>query len=241
MSSKNTAPIFQCKQFAVKQKQAAMKIGTDSMLLGSWAAIENVNSILDIGTGTGILALMLAQRSVADTIDGVEIEASAFEEAVFNFEHSPWSDRLFCYHTSIQEFAEEIDEKYDLIICNPPYFDAHNIRETNPKEIARHTHLLNHITLLKNSTKLLSKNGSLALILPEDTADFFIELAVNFDLNLHRRLRTKDKGHDEFKRSLLQFGFIKKQLESETLTLKKNDNSYSEQFKDLTGAFYWGF
>lgn len=241
MNLRKSTNVFQCKQFAVKQEQAAMKIGTDSMLLGSWASIEHVNNILDIGSGTGILALMLAQRSNADTIDAVEIEAKAYEEAVYNFENSPWADRLFCYHSSIQEFTDEIDDKYDLIICNPPYFDASIIREAKHREIARHTHLLNYITLLKNSSKLLSKNGSFALILPDDTAEFFIELALSFDLSLHHRLRTKDKAHDKFKRSLLQFGYDKKQLQSETLTLKENDNSYTEQFKDLTKEFYLNF
>ncbi len=146
---------FQFKEFTIQQEKTAMKVGTDSILLGSWVALDTENSILDIGTGTGLLALMLAQRSDALTIDAVEINEEAYIEAVTNFENSPWGDRLFCYHASIQEFATEIDEKYDLIVANPPYFDPSKI--ISSRSIARQTHTLTHMVLLKNTKKLLSK------------------------------------------------------------------------------------
>jgi len=113
---------FAFKKFSVNQDRCAMKIGTDGVLLGAWATIShNPFSILDIGTGTGILALMLAQRSHAENIEAIEIDDAAFEQAADNFENSPWGDRLFCYHAAFNEFVEEIDDKYDLIISNPPF------------------------------------------------------------------------------------------------------------------------
>ena len=113
---------FQFKQFKVNQDRCAMKVGTDGVLLGAWVDINtNTKSILDIGTGTGIIALMAAQRSNVQTIDALEIDDEAYEQAVDNFENSDWGDRLFCYHASFQEFVSEIDEQYDLLISNPPF------------------------------------------------------------------------------------------------------------------------
>ncbi|MEO8774064.1 MAG: methyltransferase, partial [Gelidibacter sp.] len=120
---------FKFKQFVINQDRCAMKIGTDSVLLGAWTSLDsNPYSILDIGAGTGVLALMLAQRSGAELIDAIEIDDAAYEQCVDNFETSPWGDRLFCYHASLEEFVDELsadetgnDEKYDLIISNPPF------------------------------------------------------------------------------------------------------------------------
>ena len=114
---------FRFKQFSVAQDQCAMKIGTDAVLLGAWTGLDSQpNSILDIGAGTGILALIMAQRSTAELIDALEIDADAYEQCVENFETSDWGDRLFCYHASLDEFTEEIEDQYDLIISNPPFY-----------------------------------------------------------------------------------------------------------------------
>ena len=113
---------FQFKQFSLEQDRCAMKIGTDGVLLGAWTPIENNPfSILDIGTGTGIIALMLAQRSNAEQIDALEIDEDAYEQATDNFENSPWNDRLFCFHAGLDEFVEEPEDEYDLIVSNPPF------------------------------------------------------------------------------------------------------------------------
>ena len=110
---------FRFKQFNVAQSKSAMKVGTDGVLLGAWVRIlDGVDSVLDVGTGTGLIALQIAQRCDSEIIDALEIESGAFEQAVENFENSPWSDRLFCYHASLQEFEMEMDERYDLIVCN---------------------------------------------------------------------------------------------------------------------------
>lgn len=232
--------IFKFKEFSIQQDQAAMKVGTDSILLGSWVALDQVDSILDIGTGTGLLALMLAQRSNATIIDAVEIDAAAHEQAVTNFENSPWGDRLFCYHSSIQEFATEVDEKYDLIISNPPYFNPDAIQSVTQKNIARQTHLLNHITLLRNTKELISTTGSCAFVLPYEMEKFFVDLAKNMGLFLFRILRTKDTKKASLKRSLLQFKLQETAFEAQELVLKNIDKTYSDEFIALTEAFYLG-
>lgn len=113
---------FKFKEFIVNQDKCAMKIGTDGVLLGAWTSLNHEpNSILDIGSGTGIIALQLAQRSDAETIDALEIDDNAYEQSVENFENSDWGDRLFCYHASLEEYAQEVDDKYDLIVSNPPF------------------------------------------------------------------------------------------------------------------------
>ena len=128
---------FQFKEFTVEQDQCAMKIGTDGVLLGAWATVSDEFSILDLGTGTGVISLMMAQRSNAEIIEAVELDCPAFEQAVSNFENSDWSDRLFCYHASIQEYAQEIDDTYDLIISNPPFFTDANPSENKERATAR--------------------------------------------------------------------------------------------------------
>ena len=117
---------FQFKQFSVAQDRCEMKVGTDAVLLGAWSALDHMpNTILDIGSGTGILALIMAQRSTAELIDALEIDADAYEQCVYNFETSDWGDRLFCYHASLDEFVGEIEDTYDLIISNPPFYTDH--------------------------------------------------------------------------------------------------------------------
>ncbi len=229
---------FRLKEFTVEQSRSAMKVGTDAMILGSWTQVEEAETILDIGTGTGILALMLAQRSEAFTIDAVEIDADAYEEAVTNFENSPWGDRLFCYHASLQAFAQEIDDTYDLIVCNPPYFLPSEIESYTGRNVARQTHLLNHLTLIKNTVQLLSESGSCAFSLPYESETFFIELAQSQNLFLQRRLRMKDRENSDMVRSFLQFGKTVKPLEDEILILKNSDLTYSNRFIELTIDFY---
>lgn len=229
---------FQCKEFTIQQDRAAMKVGTDSILLGSWVAVKEVERILDIGAGTGLLALMMAQRSNAFTIDAVEIDDDAYEEAVDNFENSPWGDRLFCYHASMQVFAEEMDEKYDLILSNPPFFKPSTIKSEGQRNVARQTHLLDHATLLKNTKKLLNKNGSCAFIIPYEIEVSFIALAKDLTLFPSRVTRTKDTEDAAFKRSLLQFTHQEVLVDKNELVLKNKDKTYSDAFIALTKDFY---
>ncbi|HKJ06088.1 MAG TPA: methyltransferase, partial [Flavobacteriaceae bacterium] len=187
---------FQFKQFKVEQQNTAMKVGTDGVLLGAWVKIsENINSILDVGSGTGLIGLMMAQRSFAETIDAVEIEDAAYIQCVENFEQSDWGDRLFCYHASFQEFANEMDEEYDLIISNPPFYNTTNLSSSKNKSIAKHTQQLNFKELLNGVDKLLSQQGNCAFIIPYAEKEYFLKLAVN--LKLYPNKITHVKGHKD--------------------------------------------
>ena len=133
-------PAFRFKQFSVAHDKCAMKVGTDGVLLGAWSNLENAERILDIGSGTGLLALMAAQRSYAELIDAIEINEDAFQESVQNFEESPWGDRLFCYHADFESYVEEMmggDDYYDHIISNPPYFTSQNPSKDSARAAAQ--------------------------------------------------------------------------------------------------------
>lgn len=180
---------FQFKEFSIKQDKTAMKIGTDGVLLGAWTSIKNnPYSILDIGTGTGLIALQLAQRSDAETIDAVEIEENAYEQAFGNFENSSWSDRLFCYHASLTEFIDEVDEKYDLIISNPPFYNDKYETDKEARNVARFTTSLSFDELLYSVSKLLNTEGVFSVIIPFKEEEKFIALAEKktyFRIKLH--------------------------------------------------------
>lgn len=232
---------FQFKQFSIQQNQSGMKVGTDSVILGSWVALTDEVNLLDIGTGTGILALMLAQRSNAETIDAAEIGAIAFEEAVDNFENSPWADRLFCYHTSIQKFAEEVADTYDLIIANPPYFDPSELGNSHDRNVARQTFELGHHELLHITKKLLGKDGSCAFVIPYEIETYFVKLANEIGLFPFRILHTKDTETAAYKRSFLQFKGHRISCKTDVLVLKNDDKSYTDTFIELTKEFYRNF
>lgn len=230
---------FRFKEFIVEQDKAAMKIGTDSVLLGSWASVNNeIQSVLDIGTGTGILALQMAQRSASETIDAIEIEALAFEQAFQNFENSPWSDRLFCYHTSLEEFSKEIDDTYDLILSNPPFYTSTYKNLESSRAVARHTESLSFGNLLRHTSELLSKNGVAAFIIPYQEESIFIELAS--ESNLFPRKITHVKGNESalIKRTLIELSFKNDLPKIDSLTIEIDRHRYTQEYKKLVGAFY---
>jgi tRNA1Val (adenine37-N6)-methyltransferase len=230
---------FRFKQFSINQDKAAMKIGTDGVLLGAWVNISNnVNSILDIGTGTGLIALQLAQRSDAEAIDAIEIESQAFEQAVENFEQSDWGDRLYCYHSSLEEFASEIDDTYDLIVSNPPFYEDDFETENTARNKARFTSSLSFESLIKGASKLLSENGVFAVIIPFKEEQNFIVLAHKNNLFLNRVCHVKGTATSDFKRSLLEFSFQKKEPIKEELVLEISRHNYTEAYKNLVNDFY---
>lgn len=233
---------FSFKQFTIEQDRCAMKVGTDGVLLGSWVSLENLPfSVLDIGAGTGLIALMLAQRSDAGQIDAIEIDEDAYEQCVENFENSPWADRLFCFHASLDEFAEEPeDEKYDLIVSNPPYF-VPNERETDLPENrkkARFYDSLPFTDLVDYASQLLSDNGELAVIVPFSEEQAFIAFAKAKSLHTNRITRVRGTENAPLKRSLLQFSFSEKPIEENELTLEVSRHQYTGEFKTLVQDFY---
>lgn len=216
-----------------------MKVGTDAVLLGSWTPIgQNPLSILDIGSGTGILSLMLAQRSHAELIDAIEIDDDAYEQCVENFEQSPWSDRLFCYHASLLEFTEEIDEKYDLIISNPPFYSAEYKSENLQRDLARFSDALPFEHLLDCVSKLLSKHGMFSVIIPFNEEEIFLTLASKSNLFPNKILHVKGNPSSEIKRSLIVFSFSKMDIKTEVLIIETSRHEYTLDYINLTKNFY---
>ena len=216
-----------------------MKIGTDSVLLGAWTLLkENPFSILDIGAGTGVLSLMLAQRSHAELIDAIEIDEHAYEQCVDNFENSSWSDRLFCYHASLEEFADEIEDTYDLIISNPPFYSEDYKTENNQRDLARFTDAMPFNLLVESVSKLLSKNGVFSVIIPFKEEQQFIGLASKANLFPNRILQVKGSLTSELKRSLIEFSFSKSEIERNELIIETSRHQYTADYINLTKDFY---
>ena len=232
-------PPFHFKQFSVAQDRCAMKIGTDGVLLGAWATLAHEPmSLLDIGAGTGVIAIQLAQRSTATTIDAVEIDPDAHEQCVDNFEASPWADRLFCYHASIQEYASEIEESYDLIISNPPFYSEDYKSEDLARDTARFTDALPFEHLIVCSAHLLSEEGILAVILPKKEETAFISLAEKHGLYPKRICRVRGNINSEEKRSLMEFSLQDNEVHMESLTIEMDRHQYTPEYLELVRDFY---
>ncbi|WP_248722015.1 tRNA1(Val) (adenine(37)-N6)-methyltransferase [Seonamhaeicola sp. ML3] len=230
---------FVFKQFTINQDKCAMKIGTDAVLLGAWTPIDlNPFSILDIGAGTGVIALMLAQRSFAQLIDGIEIDDSAYEQCVDNFEQSDWGDRLFCYHASLEEFVDEIDDKYDLIVSNPPFYSEDYKSDNNSRDLARFQDAMPFDHLVESVSKLLSKNGTFCVVIPFKEEPHFIELASQVNLYPNNILHIKGNPTSEIKRSLIEFSFRKSEIQKEELIIEIDRHKYTEDYINLTKDFY---
>lgn len=231
--------IFRFKEFEIQQDKTAMKVGTDGVLLGAWTEIkEDVRSVLDIGTGTGLIALQIAQRSDCEIIDALEIEPNAYEQAVTNFENSDWGDRLFCYHASLQEFTEEIEDTYDLIISNPPFYNSTFKELEQNRALARHTQNLTFDELLQGTSKLLSESGSCAFIIPYQEEEKFLEIAQKNNLFPNRITHVKGNVNTSIKRSLLQLSFVKTTPKIEELSIEIERNQYTQTYIQLVQDFY---
>ncbi|MDY8134797.1 tRNA1(Val) (adenine(37)-N6)-methyltransferase [Aquimarina sp. 2201CG5-10] len=230
---------FNFKQFVVQQDRCAMKIGTDGVLLGAWTPIDtDVDSVLDIGTGTGVIALMMAQRCDANVIDALEIDADAYEQAVENFEASQWGDRLFCYHASFQEFVSEIDDQYDLLISNPPFFSENYKTSDVKRDLARFEESLPFEHLLVGASRLLSDQGKLAMILPYKEENRIIDIAEQVDLFPQKITRIKGAPNSQIKRSMLLFGFHQRNFNQDELVIEDGRHNYTDEYIDLTKDFY---
>ena len=230
---------FQFKQFTVNQDKCAMKIGTDAVLLGSWTDVSfNPDRILDIGSGTGILALMMAQRSPAMLIDAIELEDLAFEQCVENFENSSWSDRLFCYHSSIQEFTDKINEKYDLIICNPPFYQEDYQSNDIKRNKSRFNDSMPFKSLIRCVSHLLSNNGFFSVIVPFSAENTVIDFAYSEHLFPSRILRLKGNPTTKTVRSLIEFSFQKSDIHIEELIIETSRHQYTKDYIELTKDFY---
>lgn len=216
-----------------------MQIGTDGVLLGAWVSLAHQPAtIVDLGTGTGVIALQLAQRSDAPTIDAVEIDSDAYEQCTENFENAPWADRLFCYHASVQEFALEMEETYDLIVSNPPFYAEDYKTSSIARDQARFTDALPFEHLVAAAYHLLSKEGVFAVILPKKEETHFIELAAEAGLFPQRICRVQGSITSEEKRSLLEFSYKKQAPVIEKLSIEISRHQYTKEYTDLVADFY---
>lgn len=230
--------MFKFKEFSVSQEKAAMKIGTDGVLLGAWTPLENhPNSILDIGAGTGLIALMLAQRSNAELIDAIELESEAYEECVENFEVSPWADRLFCYHADLRELIEEPEDHYDLIVSNPPFYTT-DVLESNKRTTARQTESLPFELLLYAVRTLLSPDGVFSCIIPYQEEVSFLNLAEKCELDAFKITRVRGRDGSPIKRSLIALCFGKQKTKEDELIIEIERNHYTKDYIELTKSFY---
>lgn len=232
---------FKFKHFSIHQENCAMKVGTDGVLLGAWARPGEAYSILDIGSGTGLIALQMAQASSAEVIDAVEIEPNAYVQCVENFEQSDWGDRLFCYHASLQEFVEEMqDEEYEFIISNPPFYTSTLKKDTvdSSRVNARHIESMSFEELISATSKLLSKNGSCAFIIPFDEEQHFLNIASTFKLYPNRLTRVRGTKNSKMKRSLVQLSGMADVPEISELTIEIARHIYTQEYIELVKDFY---
>ena len=216
-----------------------MKIGTDGILLGAWAHIEKSSSqVLDVGTGTGLISLMLAQRYSMIDIQAIEIDAFAAEEAKFNFDASPWKNRLLCLTSSLNEFSAKTQKKYDHIICNPPFFQNGSSIKNVQRNLARNQASLPLDELFEQVNNLLLNTGTFSLIIPIAFEKEASALASSNRLFLKRK--TKVRGHSlaKYKRVLLSYSRIKESIHENELTLEISRHERTPEYQALVDNFY---
>ena len=226
--------VFRFKKFNITQAKSAMKVGTDGVLLGSWVSYKNPIEILDIGTGTGLIALMLAQRNSKANITAIEIDKTASKEAQFNINNSPWRQRICIINTSLQEFKTKI--KYDLIVSNPPFFPSNKSKDR--RTIARHANTLSFKDLIQNSIELLAEKGILAVIIPKDYEVDFCEIAKSCKLFCRRVCYVKGNEKSELKRVLIEFAFGMHKIQEEHLIIERSRHEYTDSYINLCRDFY---
>lgn len=213
-----------------------MKVGVDGVLLGAWADIATTNSILDIGTGTGLIALMLAQRSTASIV-GIDIDADAILQATENIQNSPWADRVSVHASALQDFSTK--HGFDLIVSNPPYFVNSLKAPSESRAMARHTDTLTHEELIVNASRLLNPNGRICIILPVAEGLQCVEFAAKNGLFCSKLVRVFPKPTVEAKRLLLEFSQKSTEtIETELVIESDVRHQYSPEFTELANGFY---
>jgi tRNA1Val (adenine37-N6)-methyltransferase len=228
---------FRFKQFEVKQSRSAMKVGTDAILLGTWARVEWAKHILDIGTGTGIIALICAQRNSIAYVEGVELDEGSAEDAADNFNQSPWSARMRAHHGNFLKTASA--QKFDFIISNPPYF-SHSLRAADPsRSAARHDDSLPAEAFMKHAKRMLLPEGKIALIFPKDQLNRWIEQAELVGMGVERLCHVFTLATKEASRVMVEFSFDRTTAtQQENIYIEKSPGEFSETFKTLTKEFY---
>ncbi|WP_299177467.1 methyltransferase [uncultured Chryseobacterium sp.] len=224
---------FKFKQFEIRQSKNVFRVGTDGVLLGSLATVDQASKVLEIGTGTGLISLMLAQRNPYGEFLGIDINQEAVELTKINFENSAFQSRL---KNTLQDFKTfETEEKFDLIVSNPPYFEESG---SDKDKIARQTVELNFSQLIAKSSKLLSEKGMLSVIIPVEAGNDFIEIARKNHLFLNRQVNIQGIEHSKVKRLILEFSCVEKACEVLDFVIEKSPRKYSDQYLELTKEFH---
>ena len=233
---------FAFKQFIIKQDKCAMKVGTDAVLLGAWVLPNGSKHILDIGTGTGVIALMLAQKTEAH-IDAIDIDEEAVLQAKQNALDSKFASQITVTQTSLQQYSKESNQKYNLIITNPPYFEQSLKSSDEQRSHARHADVLPFEELLDGVLKLLDEKGKFCLILPTLEAEKFRALAEKKGLHISKLLRVKSRtDKDTDKRHLMQFEVKPTEFSEKTIAIEEEvRHQYTDDYKDLTKDYYINF
>lgn len=227
---------FRFKQFEVVNDRTAMKVGTDGVLLGAWCPVDVAKRVLDVGTGCGVIALMIAQRNPVAYIDGIDIDAASIEEAALNFARSPWSDRLAAHLVDFNDM--DGSERYDLVVSNPPFFTNGILPDGDSRTQARHTTSLSYRQLIDGAACLLSDDGILALISPTDAERDIIEAATFASLPVRRLTRVIPVEGAAPKRTLWQISRQDIPYRENILTIANSDGAFTSQYINLTSAFY---
>ena len=235
----NDARPFHFKHFSLYHHRSTMKVGTDAILLGRWTEVKPTDVVLDIGTGCGLLPLMLSQKGAAH-VDAVDIDKVSIEEATINFEASQWREHLKAHHCSIVDF--QIDKKYDLIISNPPFFNRFSKCDSERKSRARHNDAgLSYATICHEVCRLMQPEGRLSLVLPFDVSDVFLEEAEKAGLYLHKRMTIIPIEGREPNRVNLELGFEKSaEIQEETFVIRDADKRFTAQYCEFLKDFYLG-
>jgi len=226
--------MFNFKQFTINQDKTAMKVGTDGVLLGAWAKIVG-KRVLDIGTGTGLIALMIAQRSLG-FIDSIEIDNNAYNQAKENFFNSKWKDRLGVTNLSLQNLEPQY--KFDTIVSNPPFFNNSHKTPDGSRNLARHTDSLSFDDLLKFTSNNLTDIGIASFIIPSNSEISFLQIAKQNKLYPSRICKVRGHESTPVKRSLIELRFIISDCIKTSLTIEISRHVYTQDYINLTKDFY---
>ena len=235
---------FHFKQFTIHQDKCTMKVGTDAVLLGAWTKAEDAKTILDIGTGTGIIAIMLAQKSNAQ-IDALDIDKRSCEQAACNAQQSPWKDRIKVLHASLQGFVRGMQQapviRYDLIVSNPPYFDDKYRSSIDALNKTKHNDTLAFDDLINGAVALLEQEGRFCLILPLKEGVIFIKKALRKGLHCSKMLKVRTKIEKQEKRLLMEFRKAPVQYSETEIVVQEENLAYTKEYIELTKDYYLAF
>lgn len=228
---------FRFRQFAINQDKCAMKVGTDAVLLGAWVNANGSRNILDIGTGTGIIALMIAQKSNG-MIHAIDIDDGAFRQSKENFRISPWQERLLSIHISFQDFAATSEKTYDLVVSNPPYFHHASKPPEELRSQARHHDQLTFDDLVLGTKRILTPEGKFCVILPIKEGMEFMDIAMRHGLFCQRMMKVKTKQDRPDKRVMMEFTTRFGVMDESHIIIHDSIDQFSRAYRELTGEFY---